>query len=154
MMSLEQQLDQQIAALIQDAPDDGEVRQLIATIAPALLKIAGRLRHLQYYVAETQDQAWVRVTLSHRTQPTVEKTVIYGFSAPEDVFSGSVHQEPDLTPVAIPVIDLLFRVWALNLSDSLICFETPGDTTHATEITRSEFERSLREMFQIPPDLA
>lgn len=149
-MSIEQQID----ALIQDAPNDGEMRQLLRRIGPVLQRFAGRLRHLHYYVAQTGDAdrgnlAWVRVTLNHRTQSNVEKTVIYGFSDPKDIRSGSLAQNtPHLRAGKVPVIDLLFQVWALNLCDSIIFLETPGNCQNGTEISRSSIDAAIQQQLR------
>ncbi|MGI0492803.1 hypothetical protein ACN4EG_13550 [Alkalinema pantanalense CENA528] len=155
-MSIEQQID----ALIQDAPNDGEMRQLLKTVGPVLQRFAGQLRHLSYYIAQTSDAdrdnlAWVKVTLTHRTQSNVEKTVIYGFSDPKDVTARVLgHDIPHLGSVEIPVIDLLFQVWALNLCDSMIFFEMPGNCQNGTEISRSAIDAAIQRQLHPPTGYA
>lgn len=87
-MNLDQQIDQQLQALVDNAPKDGSTPQLVESIAPVLKLVAQRLRHLQYYVVQTLDGNWVMLTLSHRAQEE-EKHVIYAFPSLKDVASSS-----------------------------------------------------------------
>lgn len=66
-------LDQQIRDLIENAPQDGSTPTLVEAIAPVLKLLASRLRHPEYYVAQTLDQEWAVTTLENRTQPEQQK---------------------------------------------------------------------------------
>ena len=149
-------LDQQIQVLLQDAPDDPEMRQITEMFAPVLKQFASKLGHLHYYIVQTLDQSWVSVTLSHRTQPGVEKNVLYAFSTLQDVSVELYSQHTEnLVAILIPVIDLLFQVFALNLADSIIFFDVAGDTSSGVEVSRMEIEQVLRATLSgLPPNLA
>jgi hypothetical protein len=137
-------LDQQVQALLQDAPDDPEMRQITRIFIPVLKSLAAKRRHLQYYVLQTESGEWVRLSLVNRTQSNREKTVVYAFSTVEDAkMSMEMGQAPPYSPVAVAVIDLLFKFFALNLGESLVFFEQPGDRIKGFELTRSAFEEAL-----------
>jgi hypothetical protein len=147
-------LDQQVQALIQDAPDDPEMRQITRIFIPMLKRLASRRGHLQYHVVQTDAGEWLRLSLVNRTQSSQEKTAIYAFSTAEDakrsIESG---QSPPCDAVQVAVIDLLFKFFALNLGDSLVFFETPGNRTKGFTVSRSDFEDALYES-KLPPDIA
>jgi hypothetical protein len=137
-------LDQQVQALLQDAPDDPEMRQITRIFIPVLKSLAGQRRHLQYFVLQTESGEWVRLSLINRTQSNREKTVVYAFSTIEDAkMSVETGQDPPCSPVAVAVIDLLFKFFAFNLGESLVFFEKPGDRIKGVELPRSEFENAL-----------
>jgi hypothetical protein len=149
-------LDQQIQVLLQDAPNDPEMRQITEKFAPVLKQFASKLGHLHYYVVQTLDQSWVSVTLSHRTQPSVEKNVLYAFSTLQDVSVDLYSQDTEnLVAVPMPVIALLFQFFALNLADSIIFFDVSGDISSGVEVSRMEIEQALRDALnRLPPDVA
>jgi hypothetical protein len=132
------------------------MRHITEAFAPVLRRIASKFRHLEYYVLHTSDQGWVSFTLTHRTQSHVEKKVIYAFSSPQDITH--VISEADLaglSVIPIGIVDLLFQFYALNLGDSLVVFDTPGNMEKAGEIPRQEFDALLRQSLDpLPPDIA
>jgi hypothetical protein len=137
-------LDQQVQALLQDAPDDPEMRQITRIFIPVLKSLAGKRRHLQYFVLQTDSGEWVRLSLINRTQSNREKTVVYAFSTVEDAeMSVEIGQDPRCNAVPVAVIDLLFKFFAFNLGESLVFFEKPGDRVKGVEVPRSEFEEAL-----------
>ena len=155
-------LDQQIQELIEQAPQDGVTPQLVAAIAPGLKRLAGKLRHSQYYILQNLDQEWVVTTLSHRTQPGIEKRVIYAFpslqAVPASMASGL---DSEVIAVPIAVTHILFQMIALLTVDSTIFFETPGDLTHGIEIRREDIQNLIQLQIQqnppssrLPPDIA
>lgn len=155
-------LQAQIQSLIDNAPQDGITPQLVAAIAPALTQIAKKLRFTQYYILQNQDYDWVLTTLSNRTNPQLEKQVIYAYPTLQDVSTTSgVGLEPQMIAAPIGVIEILFQIVGLQSVDSIIFFDTPGTTANALEIERSQvqimIERSLqqnRRSSDIPPDIA
>ncbi|NDJ21270.1 hypothetical protein GS682_06370 [Nostoc sp. B(2019)] len=155
-------LKAQIQLLIDNAPDDGITPQLIAAIAPALSAIAQKLRYPQYYILQSLKEDWVLTTLSNRTNPKLEKRVIYAFPTLQDVsLISSAGLDPQLIPTAIPVINILFQLVALEPVDSIIFFETPGTTTNAIEVPRTDLQNLVQQKLQqnksqrsIPPDIA
>lgn len=134
-------LDQQIQTLIKNAPQDGNTPQVVEAITPALKLLAQQLQHLQYYILQTREQNWVLTTLSHRTQPELEKRVIYAFPTLKDASSSVV--EDHIMATHIPVIHILFQMVAIEPLDSLIFFETPGNLTTATEVKREDVQKLI-----------
>jgi hypothetical protein len=140
-------LDQQIKALIKDAPNDPEMRQITETFVPVLRHLAGKFRYPEYYVLQTSDHAWVSFTLNHRTQCHVEKTVIYAF--PDPNHAATILTGTDLSalsPIPIGLIDLLFQFYALNLAMELVVFDTAENTESPIVIARGEFEGLLQQL--------
>lgn len=156
-------LDQQVQLLINDAPQDGITPKVVAAIAPGLKLLAERLRHLQYYIVQSLEQEWVVTTLRSRDEVHDEKRVVYAFPILEDVVASEI--DPQLVAIPIPVTLILFQLIALETVDSIIFFETPGDTTNGIEIRREDMQRLVQLQLQqsslsntsfnnIPPDIA
>jgi hypothetical protein len=156
-------LDRQIQALIDHAPQDGSTPSVIQAITPALKSFVAQLQHLQYYILQTADQRWVTTTLSHRLQPKREKTVIYAFASAAD----AAHHAPtapagsQVSAVAIPVTHILFQMLAMPTIDSVVFFENAGDPTNGTEVSRSSVSHLVETYLQkyrtesrLPPDIA
>jgi hypothetical protein len=154
-------LDQQIQVLIEQAPQDGTTPAAMQTIAPAIKAIAQQLKHPQYYILQTLEQNWVMTTLNNRNQPEMAKNVIYAFSALKDV-SKSPHplSDPQLVALPIPVTHILFQLIAIKAVDSIVFFETPGNTNAGTEVSREELQNMIRLYLQnlressVPPNIA
>ncbi len=155
-------IDRQIQALINDAPQDGTTPNLVKTIAPALRLIAGQLKHPQYYILQTLDQGWVMTTLQQRHRSSAQKNVIYAFPTLDDV-AASPHplDDPQLVALPIPVTHILFQMLAMKAVDTLIFFELPGNSNSGTEISRENLQHIIRLILQntrttrqVPPDLA
>lgn len=155
-------LQAQIQSLINNAPQDGITPQLVAAIAPALIKIAQKLLFSQYYILQNPDNDWVLTTLSNRNNPKLQKQVIYAYPTLQDVSTTSgVGFDPQMIAAPIGVIEILFQMVALEPVDSIIFFDSPGTTANAVEIERSHvqsiIERSLQQNRlspDIPPDIA
>ncbi len=136
-------LADQVQVLIQDAPSDDQTKQLVKTVASTLALFArNHLNASQYYLIQDASGAWLKNVLIHRTQSNVEKTAIFIFSTLEDASKEVVRlQNVQLSPLKIPVTDLLFRFWTLNLSDSLI-FHDSSDAQQ--EVSRSQLSKALK----------
>jgi hypothetical protein len=155
-------IDQQIQALIDAAPQDGTTPGVVKAIAPALLSLTSQLKHPQYYILQTPDQRWVMTTLSHRLQPDREKRVVYAFPTLEDASTGSyASNNSQVTAVIVAVTHILFQMVAMQSIDSTIFFETPGDLTNGTEVSRENLDHLIRLYLQkqqaeskLPPDIA
>jgi hypothetical protein len=155
-------IDQQIQALINEAPQDGTTPAAVEAIAPALKLIASQLKHEQYYILQTLEQQWVMNSLSNRTQPEVIKNVIYAFPTLEDVSGGPVSlKDPQIIALPIPVIHILFQMVAMKKVDSIIFFEIPGNAKVATEVTRPDLQnlvqlhlKKLQQNSNLPPTVA
>ena len=139
-------LTSQIKALVDDAPTDDGTKQLVENVAIALARwVNANLVHSHYYLIQDASSAWIKSTLIHRTQSVGEKTVIFIFSTPEDVAKEiDSLQDLQVFQEKIPVIELLFRFWTLNLSDALVVNEGGAGTRMMREITRSDLDTAIR----------
>ncbi|WP_448561765.1 hypothetical protein [Trichothermofontia sp.] len=149
-------LDQQIQVLIDGAPQDDRTPQAVAAIGPILKVIAERLRHRQYYIVQTSDQEWLTTILSHRTQPGQEKRVVYAYPTLEDAMRATGHlADPRLMALPLPIVHILFQLLSLVTVDSLVFFDTPGNTEVGTEVQRQELQTlcqsRLQPLIQSPP---
>lgn len=155
-------LKTQVQLLINNAPRDGITPHLVSAIAPALIAIAKKLRHSQYYILQNAEERWVLTTLSNRADPGLEKRVIYAFPTIQDVsLISPAGLDPQMLAKIFPVTHILFQMLALEPVDSIVFLETPGKTTHTVEIQRSQLQNILQEQVQqhqigkrIPPDIA
>jgi hypothetical protein len=157
-------LDQQIADLIHNAPQDGTTPQLVEALAPALRTLASRLRQAQYYIVQTLEQGWLMTTLQHTATSEVEKNVLYAFATLKDASGSYGLNDPALMALPVPVTHILFQLFALPDAYSVIFFEMPGDVAVGTEIQRSEVETLVHEVLreraetqpapEIPHDIA
>ena len=160
-------LDKQIQLLIENAPEDGITPRVVAAIAPGLKLLAGKLRHLQYYILQSLDERWVLTTLSNRANPELEKRVLYAWAALKDISAVSAAGlDPQVIAVPIPVTHILFQMIALETVDSIIFLETPGDVTTGIEIRREDIQNLIQVQLkqnsfspiaspsQLPPDIA
>lgn len=157
-------LEQQIQELVEGAPQDGKTPTTVRAIAPVLKQIADKLKYSQYYILQTLDQQWVITTLSGQAESRIEKNVIYAFSSRQDVAAGSQMQQSfQMIALPLPVIHLLFQILALNTIDSIIFFDTPGNTKTGTEIRCQEVQDLIQTQLKrtrlnlgsnLPPDIA
>lgn len=137
-------LDQQVQALIDNAPQDGKTPGIIAAIAPALTILAQQLRHLQYYILQTLEENWVLTTLSNRTQPDLEKRVIYAFPTLEDAIASSNEPLENMVAIPMPVTHILFQMIAIEPLDSIVFFEQPGSWEMGIEVGREDVQRLVQ----------
>ncbi|MGD1862126.1 MAG: hypothetical protein ACFB0E_19435 [Leptolyngbyaceae cyanobacterium] len=142
-------LQPQIQALIENAPNDKATRQTVETIAPILREFAGRLKHPQYYILQTLSRSWVMTTLSSRREPTVRKNVLYGFPTLKDAAADpNTAKNPQIMAIPTPVTHILFQLLALKSLDSIIFFDTPGSLKQGVEIQRQEFQARIQAHLQ------
>jgi len=137
-------LTSQIKALVDDAPTGDGTKQLVENVAIALARwVSANLSHSHYYLIQDASGAWIKSSLLHRTQSVGEKTAIFIFATSEDVAKEiDSLQNIQVFPEKIPVIELLFRFWTLNLSDSLIVNEGSDRAPTTTKKTMREIRRS------------
>lgn len=154
-------IEQQIQALIDQAPQYGADAAEIRAVAPAFEAIARQLNHIQYYVLQTLDQSWLMTTLNHRTQSNLSKNVVYAYPSLKDAAAGShALKDPQIVALPVPVIHILFQMLAMQPVDSIVFFETPGDLQSGTEVSRQNLEQLIQLHFQraqgsvVPPDIA
>lgn len=143
-------VDQQIQALIDQAPQYGVSPAEVKTIAPALKALAQQLQHPQYYIPQTSEQGWLMTTLSHRTQPQLTKNVVYAFPNLKAV-SASAHvpKDPMLIALPIPTTHILFQMLAMKPLDSIVFFETSDNLQSGTEISRTNLQDLIQEIVQL-----
>ena len=138
-------LDKQIQLLIDNAPQDGVTPRVVATIAPVLKLFAEQLRHFEYYILQSLDQDWVLTTLSNRANSEVEKSVIYAFPTLQDISGVSAARlDPQMIAVPILVTQILFQLVALEMVDSIIFCETPGDLNTGIEVRREDIQNLIQ----------
>lgn len=152
-------IDQQVQALIENAPQDGSTPAAVAAIAPALKLIAAKLKHSQYYVLQNLDQQWVMTTINHRSDAALSKNVIYAFPTLKDVAHGPFAlNDPQLLALPVPVITVLFQMMAMKPVDSVVFFENEGDTKNGIEVNRKDLQSLVQVYLQkgqaVPPNLA
>ena len=159
-------LKQQIRVLIENAPQDGMTPQVVEAVSPVLMLLASQLGHLEYYLLQTLYGDWVVTTLSNRSQPELEKNVIYAFATDQDATGFQPVDDPQLVTTTIPVTHILFQLMALETVTSLVFFDTPGNLAAGTEVRRDELQNLMQGQLQqmqsaprsypsnIPPDFA
>ncbi|MBV5260250.1 hypothetical protein FLX56_17705 [Synechococcus moorigangaii CMS01] len=135
-------LDQQLQVLIDQAPQDGPLPQVIAqAIAPVLKAVAQRLNGLEYYVCQSMEGGWLVTTLARREDPEETKAVVYGFAT---LAIAQQHQgynaDPSLVALPYPVIQLLFQLFSLATVDSLIFVDAEG----SVEIRRQDLQQAIQ----------
>ncbi|AMA08500.1 hypothetical protein [Picosynechococcus sp. PCC 73109] len=136
-------LDQQLQILIDQAPQDGKMPQVMAqAIVPVLKAFAQKLQFLEYYVCQSLEGDWLITTLAQQSDPQQTKTVIYGFSslALAQQHQGS-NADPSLIAVPLPVTHLLFQLFSLAAVDSLILTEAQG----SLEIRRQDLQQAVQQ---------
>ncbi len=159
-------LAQQIQVLINNAPQDGNTPQVVEAIAPVLKQLASGLQHYEYYILQSIERGWVMTTLSNRTQPETEKKVIYAFPTLKDAAAFQVMPSPELSALPVPVTHILFQLLAIEVVDSIVFFETPGNLDFGTEVRREDVKSVIQTQLQnyraaplphpsnLPPDIA
>jgi hypothetical protein len=153
-------INQQIQMLVEQAPQYGASSQEVEAIAPALITVADRLKHPEYYVLQTLDQNWVMTILNHPTESEVTKNVLSVFPTLEDAkVSASGFENAQVIAIPIPVIHILFQMLAMEPLDSIIFFEQPRDFNTGAEVTRASLLELVRISLQTvqsrtPTDIA
>lgn len=157
-------LDTQLQTLIEQAPQDGMMPTVMEkAIAPILKVLATPLQHREYYILQTLNQDWLLTTLRRRTQPEVEKTVLYAFAAREDALRFGGSSDPQAIAQTVPVTHILFQLTALSQVDSVVFFDQPGELDQGTEIPRTQLQTLIQTQLQklrptrsdnLPPNLA
>lgn len=151
-------LEQQVAAIINDAPDYGVPSMVIEkAIAPILKLYASQLQHLEYYVLQNLAEDWILTTI---TNPKLNqnKKVIYAFISVQDAATFQGKTNPDLIAMPISVIQLLFRLFSLQQVDSIIFLENSQNLNQGMEIQRDQLsqliQEQLKQLTNTPPDIA
>lgn len=148
-------LDQQIAALVTEAPPEPRLRLAIErAVAPVLqATVASQLQHLEYQILQGRDRGdWIVTTLVRRRQAEGQaaegqKKVIYAFATVEDAHASAITADPQATIAAMPVVQLLFRLLSLPI-DSIVFLETPGNCDRGVEIERQVLQAQIQQQLQ------
>jgi hypothetical protein len=144
-------LDQQIQALIDNAPQDGSMPDYIRDIGPVLKFVAGQLKHSQYYIIQTIDGAWMTLTLTNQVDLTHSIQVIYAYPTLQDATNhyASFPQDPQMMALPIPVTHLLFQTVALKTQiDSILFVEKPGDLNAIADVRCADLNRAIEAQLQ------
>ncbi len=152
------ELERQLNELSEDASRYGIPTPVFSqAVAPVLGLFAKQLQHQEYYILQNLESDWVMYTIQNRQEQS-EKKVIYAFTSVKDaaIFQGT--EDPNLLALAIPTVQLLFQLFALQDIDSLIFLETPGNLDRGTVIDRDRLleivQQQIRQLNPIPPNLA
>ncbi len=138
-------LDYQLKILKSDAPKYGVPELVMSQAVNPILKEYGlKLRHPEYHVLQTQEGNWVVNTLSKRTQPELQKKVIYAFANIQDALSFSKTSENEATPIPMFVTHILFQLFATQQVDSIIFMITPDNVDQGAEISRLDLQNAIR----------
>jgi hypothetical protein len=129
-------IEQQIQALIDQAPDDGQTPQLMRVLAPVFLQVATQLRYAIYYILQSPEGDWLITTLSNRNQPELEKQVVYCYGSEAD----AQMIQPGAIAIGMPIVQLLFQLAAIPEIDALVCFEETNRAESGIEIRRSDLQ--------------
>ena len=152
------ELDRQLQTLIEEAAQNGVAPIVIEkAIAPVLKPIALQLERLEYFIPQNLQQDWIISVISDRNSP-LEKKVIYAFSTLEDVKNSRLSKNADAIAIAVPTVQILWRVFSLQQIDSIIFFKQPGNITRGIEVKQQDLQNAIRQQLvnlkSIPPDLA
>ena len=141
-------LEQQLQLIVDDAADHGIPPIVIEkAIAPVLRLFAEQLHHLEYYILQNLTEDWVLTTIAN-PKLQLDKKVIYAFVSVRDAaaFQGKVN--PDLVAIPIPVVQLLFRFFALQQVDSIIFLEDLPNLNQGIEIEREQLSHLIRQQIE------
>lgn len=152
-------LEQQIQLLIKDAANYGIAPVVIEkAIAPILTSLAKKLQHLEYFVHQNLEEDWIISVISPSKAQEGEKKVIYAFATFKDAKNFSSDQDNDLVAISVPVVQILFRIFALKQVDSIIFFPQAGNINQGIEVQcrdlQNAIQNELLRLSTIPPNLA
>jgi hypothetical protein len=151
-------LEQQIAALIDGAPDDAS-RKSVAEIAPILQQMAETLPQTTYYICQSPQGEWVVTTLQHQQKPKLEISVIYAFTKVEDVSEFNGGALANSLGIEVPIIQLLFYLLAFSELDRIVFLNDSQNLDRGREVSRDELEAAISKQVQpdagsgLPPDV-
>ena len=136
----------QIQALIDEAPADPEMREGVQVVAEVLGQVAAGLEHLQYYVLQSLEQRWQITTLEHRTQPELQKNVIYAYGYLAD--ATQVGQSADLMAAPVLTLRLLFQFFSFDQVDSILFVEAQNQPEQVKELSRTDLQAIVQQSLQ------
>ncbi|MCM1984667.1 hypothetical protein [Lyngbya confervoides] len=143
-------LDEQIQTLLAEAPQEGLMPQAMEAIAPVLKHLAEQFHQEQYFILQSLEGNWQITTLRHRTQPQLEKKVIYAYSTLADATRAG--QDAHLMAKSIPIIPLLFQLIAIPDLDSLLVLSSQAGASESLEIAQADLRNLIqRQIDQVLP---
>jgi hypothetical protein len=151
-------LEQQLQALIDGAPDDAS-RKSVAEIAPILQQLAETLPQTTYYICQSPQGEWVVTTLQHQQKPKLEISVIYAFIRVEDVSEFNGGALANSLAIEVPIIQLLFYLLAFSELDRIVFLNDSQNLDRGQEISRDELEAAIAKQVKsnagsgLPPDV-
>ncbi len=130
------QLDRQVKRLIEGASSHRIPPSSMEIIANVLRTIADQLDLPTYTILTAKNGGWLKITLSNRNFPEIEKQVVYAYPTYESA-TIEANKLVELEPYCqeIGTIDLLFQLLALTEVDSLIFLQ---QAQSGKEISRKE----------------
>ncbi|ELR97538.1 hypothetical protein [Gloeocapsa sp. PCC 73106] len=149
-------IEAQIDSLVQEAPQYGVPTEVMEKgVKPILRQLINDLNHQEYFICQNYQGDWIITTLSHRTQPNLEKKVIYAFGTSVDALQMQKLFDEEVVTVSIPVAQLVFQLFALKSVDSIVFMDLPGNLAKGKEITKSNlFELLQTQLQQFKSNLA
>jgi hypothetical protein len=136
----------QVQTLISEAPSDNVMQEGIQVVAEVLGQIALGLGHLQYYVLQNFENQWQVTTLEHRTQPDLQKTVLYVYGHLADATREG--QSADLIAVPIQTVPLLFQFFSFTQVDSLMFVDEANQPDQIKELSRADLQAVVQASLQ------
>lgn len=154
-MTLEQQLQ-----LIIDEGEENDVPPVVLerAIAPVLKLFAEQLQQLEYFILQNLAEELVLTTIANpQSRSGKVKRVIYAFVSVGDAAKFR-DKNSDLVAMPVPLVQLLFRLIALERVDSLIFLEDSTNLNLGVEIERDRLSQLIQERIiqlkQTPTDIA
>jgi hypothetical protein len=131
-------LQAQVQALIEDAPEDEITQEGIQVVAIALAEIAQGLAHTEYYILQSFEGQWQVTTLQHRTQEDLQKTVLYAYGSLTD--ATKVGQSGELIAAPVPIVQLLFQFFSFDTVDSFLFIDDAQQPDQIRELRRQDLQ--------------
>ena len=136
----------QVQSLIDEAPEDPELREGVQVVANVLSQVAAGLSHLQYYVLQSLEQHWQITTLEHRTQPELQKNVLYAYGYLANAMK--VGQSADLMASPVLTLRLLFQFFSFDQVDSILFVEDQNQPDQFKELSRADLQAIVQQSLQ------
>jgi hypothetical protein len=136
----------QVQALINEAPSDDAMQEGIQVVAEVLGQVALGLGHLQYYILQNFDNQWQVTTLEYRSQPDLQKNVLYVYGHLAD--ATRMGQAADLIAVPIQILPLLFQFFSFSQVDSLLIADEANKPDQLKELSRADLQSVVQASLQ------
>ena len=154
-------VDEQKQDLISQAAQYGVPVEAMTAIVAILEKAADQFQHQTYYIPQSMNNEWIATTLSSREQPSQQKTIVYAFADLNDVsINTPTTGDMQLVALPVPLLHILFQIFALQTIDGVVFLDTPGDISTGIEVPRADIQSLIQQCLQqwrasqIPNDIA